>query len=144
MKTIPQSEFVAEATKRFGPKARNWQFVCPACGTLQTPQQFLDAGVSEDKVRTVMGFSCIGRYTGQGDAGIAAKSKGLPWDRGCNWTLGGLLRIHTLALILDDGSHSPIFELAPPANAAPCPAESQSHAESQARHSGECAPETPA
>lgn len=111
MKQMTHEEFLAEGKRRFGPKARHWKFVCPACGTVQTGQQYLDAGVSEEDVFDVIAYSCIGRFTGQGDAGILAHHRGEKWDKGCNWTLGGLLRIHTLEVLIE-GRARPTFELA--------------------------------
>ena len=111
MKQMTQDEFYAEAKRRFGPKARDWKFVCPACGTIQSIQQYFDAGLSQEAVHGVVGYSCIGRFTGQGDAGISAHHRGEPWDKGCNWTLGGLLRIHTLEVLIE-GRPRPCFELA--------------------------------
>ena len=111
MKQMTQDEFYAEAKRRFGPKARDWKFVCPACGTIHSIQQYFDAGLSQEAVHGVVGYSCIGRFTGQGDAGISAHHRGEPWDKGCNWTLGGLLRIHTLEVLIE-GRPRPCFELA--------------------------------
>ena len=115
MRTITQDEFLAECKQRFGPRARDWKFVCPACGTVQSVEQLADAviasGGTKDDVHGYIAFSCIGRFTKQGDAGISAKNKGKPWDKGCNWTLGGLLRIHTLEVLID-GKARPTFELA--------------------------------
>lgn len=112
---MTQSEFLEEATRRFGPNARDWKFVCPACGTVQSVQQLADAvvacGGTKDDVHGYIGFSCIGRFTKQGDAGIRAKNRGKPWDKGCNWTLGGLLHIHELEVEIE-GRKRPTFELA--------------------------------
>lgn len=117
MKTMSQEEFLAEAKRRFGPKIRDWKFVCPMCGTVQSGQQLLDAvlaaGGKKDDVDGYIAFSCIGRFTGQGDAGIAAKAKGEKWERGCNWTLGGFLQFHELEVVMPDGYKRPAFELAP-------------------------------
>lgn len=116
MKTITQDEFIADATARFGESPRNWKFVCPMCGTVQSVQQLLDAviavGGKKDDVHGYIGFSCIGRFTGQGDAGIAAKRRGEKWDKGCNWSLGGFLRLHELEVVMPDGYKRPTFELA--------------------------------
>lgn len=116
MKTITQQEFFDEANRRFGPKVHDWKFVCPACGTVQSVQQLLDAvlasGGTKDDVHGYIGFSCIGRFTRQGDAGIAAKNRGETWDKGCNWTLGGFLQMHSLEVVLEDGHKCPTFELA--------------------------------
>lgn len=116
MKTMTQDELLEEAKARFGEKAGNWKFVCPLCGTVQSLQQLLDAviasGGTMDDFYGYIGFSCIGRFTRQGDAGIAAKNRGEKWDKGCNWTLGGLLRCHELEVVMPDGQKRPTFELA--------------------------------
>lgn len=113
---ISYDDFRAEAVKRFGEDPRHWKFVCPACGTKQSPADLLATGKfvpGSGQVNKVVGYSCIGRFTGQGDDGIAAKNRGLAWDKGCNWTLGGLLQIHDIELIDEDGEAHPHFDLAP-------------------------------
>lgn len=118
MKRITQAEFLADAERRFGPKARNWKFVCPACGTVQSVEQLrtaiMAAGGGPDDWQRYVGFSCIGRFTGAGDSGISAHRRGKPWGKGCNWTLGGLLHIHTLEVIMEDGHNRPTFDFADP------------------------------
>jgi len=108
--------FLEEAKRRFGPNARRWKFVCPACGTVHSVQQLIDAVLANgghlENVQRLAGSICIGRLTGKGDQGIHAKNRGETWDKGCNWTLGGLLRIHTLEVIYPDGTVLPTFELA--------------------------------
>lgn len=69
------------------------------CKTVQSGRDFLNAGVGatmEDVERNV-GFSCIGRWTGAG----APRSK--PDGKPCNWTLGGLFRLHKMEVELPDG-----------------------------------------
>jgi len=46
MKTMTQNEFIDEARRRFGGVVRDWKFVCPACGTIQSVQQLLDAVIA--------------------------------------------------------------------------------------------------
>ena len=112
MKTMELSEFLAEAEKRFGPNSADWKFVCPACGTSQSARDLVAAGVPKEKVDSYIGFSCIGRFTNQGDKGITMKQQGKPWNKGCNWTLGGLFSIHELTVIKDGVRHAH-FDLAP-------------------------------
>lgn len=124
MKTMTQQEFLAEAKRRFGEDPKKWKFVCPACGTIQSVQQLLDAlinvGFKKDDVHGYIGYSCIGRFTKAGDVGISAKHLKRPWNKGCNWTLGGLLQIHTLEIVMEDnGNRRPCFEFADPANPTP-------------------------
>ena len=116
MTTMTQTEFLAECQRRFGPDAKKWKFICPACGTIQSVGQLKDAviasGGTKEDVHGYIAFSCIGRFTKQGDAGIAAKNRGEKWDQGCNWTLGGLFQIHTFEVIMENGHHRPTFEIA--------------------------------
>lgn len=113
MKTLTQDEWLCQGTARYGSEVYRWAFVCPMCGTRQTIGDQVEAakaaGIDPNKV---VGFNCIGRATGQGDAGIAAKNRGEPWDKGCNWTLGGLFRVHQTEVIVEDGVRRPVFEFA--------------------------------
>lgn len=104
-RTITHAAWIEEGKRRFGMPARRWQFVCPSCGTVQTGQMLLDAGLSVEQVTAAIGFSCVGRHV-----------RGI----GCDWSLGGLLQIHTLEVIDEKGKASPVFEFAPaPADAKP-------------------------
>lgn len=113
---IPESEFVSEAKKRFGEDPRHWKVVCPMCRTAQSPADLLATGKfvpGSGEVNKVFGYSCIGRFTGQRDEGIIARHAGQLWDKGCNWTLGGLLQCHEVEIVREDGTTYPHFDLAP-------------------------------
>jgi len=97
IKIINKTDFVNLARQRFGHDKKKWQFICPNCGTVQTEEQFIEHGVTD--YESVVAFSCIGRYVD----GI-----------GCNWTLGGLFKIHNLEVMDDDGKSYPFFDLAEP------------------------------
>lgn len=75
-------------------------FKCVSCGAIQSRQDLVDAGAAptiEDAQR-YWGFSCIGRFR-----------RGV----GCDWTLGGLFRIHVLEVDPGDGKEPfPCFEVA--------------------------------
>lgn len=87
-------DWIKELKARFGDDAKQWAFKCPSCGNTQTAQMFLDHKIEapENKVY----YSCIGRFV-----------KG----KGCDWTLGGLLRIHKTS-VLKDAMVFPVFEMA--------------------------------
>jgi hypothetical protein len=95
VKTYTHDDWVAEAKKRFGDDLKKWQFVCPQCKTVQTIQDFIDADVEKETISRVIAFSCIGRFTE---------------DKGCDWTLGGLFRIHKVEIIMESGENHPAFE----------------------------------
>lgn len=82
---------------------------CPICGTIQSMDDLAKAGADPERY---FGFSCVGRFTGAG-----AHRRGTPGGRGCDWTLGGLLRVHTLEVRTPDGQSHPHFELATPQEA---------------------------
>jgi len=99
MKTVTVDQWNAEGVRLFGDKARHWKFLCVACGTVHTGQDFLDAGVPSDKVLGYLGFSCIGRFSDK---------------KGCDWTLGGFFQVHELEVIDEQGKAHPRFEFATP------------------------------
>lgn len=108
-------------------------FRCPCCSTIQSARSLIKAGAGADfaAVQPYIAFSCVGRFTGAGP-----HRNEEPDGQGCDWTLGGLFRIHTLVVITDDGEPHPQFEPATPAEAR--------RLEQQAGETfaGEIAPET--
>lgn len=99
MKTVTLDEWKKEAESIFGEgsNVKTWQFKCVSCGQSQTLQEFIDAKIENADTRFY--YSCIGRYV-----------KG----RGCDWTLGGLLTIHTKEVISQEGKPIPVFEFFQP------------------------------
>lgn len=93
-------------------------FVCPLCGTVQSARDLIAAGAGNDfdSVEKYLAFSCVGRFTG------AQQPRKVRDGRPCNWTLGGLFKLHTLEVLTPDGHRHPRFELATPEQA-------QAHAE---------------
>jgi len=89
--------------------------VCVVCGTPQSCEDLIAAGAGKDfdEVEPSWGFSCIGRFLGSGPYRKGCKKKN-PAQIGCDWTLGGLFRIHTLEVIGPDGKHHSRFEPATP------------------------------
>ncbi len=108
MKTMKLADFMKEAEKRFGSINRKWKFVCPICGTAQSAEDLVAVGVPKEKVGSYIGFSCVGRWTEAGPH----KRNDTP-GKGCDWTLGGLFRLHKLEIEDGKGEMRPHFELAP-------------------------------
>lgn len=59
-------EWQAEGIQLFGPNPNQWEFVCPDCGAVQRPQDFLDLGLHQRQVDIIAAFACIGRWKGTG------------------------------------------------------------------------------
>ena len=98
MKQIKLADFLAEGERRFGKDLKRWQFICPKCKTVITPEDYHNAGVPNDKINGAVGFNCIGRFTK---------------DKGCDWTLGGLFQLHELEIEDDEGKMRPHFDFPP-------------------------------
>ena len=108
MKQITLDEF--EATiKAQGVPIKHVAFECPMCHTIQSAQDLINAGAGKDlnEVEKYLAFSCIGRFNGAG----SHKSGDQP-GRGCDWTLGGLFKIHQLEVTTLDGKKHPRFAIA--------------------------------
>ena len=101
-KTLTLEEYQAALKSQDVDRIEDTRHVCPPCGTVQTPQDLIDAGAGDsmEDIRGFVGFSCVGRWSE---------------EKGCDWTLGGLLKIHTLEVVTPDGEHHPRFM---PANLA--------------------------
>jgi hypothetical protein len=91
-------------------------FKCISCSTVQSMASLVKAGCPAAKAETQVGFSCEGRWSNAGpwpsDKRKDGKSDARRKVRGCDWTLGGLLRLHKIEVIDTDGKPQPIFEIA--------------------------------
>lgn len=96
VRQISREEWLRTARDLFGEDPLEWRFQCPKCGTSQSGNDLLAAGVSRDELDRVLAFSCIGRFES---------------DQGCNWTLGGLFRIHATEVVIE-GVPRPVFDFA--------------------------------
>lgn len=94
-------EWRAEATQRFGSRGRDWKFICPSCGHIQSGQSLIDAGLPEDEAQNMAYQGCIGRA-------IAGK--------GCNWAaygFWGTLSKGRIVVSPDTGKDIEVFDFAP-------------------------------
>lgn len=49
----------------YGDDPNQWEFVCPECGLVQKGQDFLDMGMKQPMVDTILAYSCIQRWKDQ-------------------------------------------------------------------------------
>lgn len=84
-------EWMDKGKALYGENVKDWKFRCTHCGEVQTGREF-EAAEIEDPENKVY-FSCIGRWVD---------------DRGCDWTLGGLFKIHKREVITDNDT-IPVF-----------------------------------
>jgi hypothetical protein len=121
MTTMTLDEFKSALKAQGVPNHEHFAFKCPACSTIQSAKDLIKAGAGADfdAVEKYLGFSCVGRFTGQGSSweGKGENAKKRPPGTGCNWTLGGLFQIHILEVVTPDGEKHPRFELATPEEA---------------------------
>jgi hypothetical protein len=97
------AEWFTEGARRFGENRMKWEFVCPACGFVQSTEVYKDQGAPVSAVA----FSCVGRWSGAtreafGDIGPGP----------CNYAGDGLFRIAPIEV---DGR--PTFDFAEERNA---------------------------
>ena len=113
VRSIPLEDFHAALTAQGVDHRMDLAFICPMCGTVQSGRDFIAAGAGEtfDEIERHLGFSCVGRWT-EADA-----PRKVPDGNPCNWTLGGLFKLHRLEVITADGQHHPSFEPATPEQA---------------------------
>lgn len=121
MHSMTHEEFIAALKAQGVPNGMHAAFKCPMCGTIQSAADLMMAidkrcsvppgSTTFEDVRRYIGYSCVGRFTGQK---FTRECKGA--GRGCDWTLGGLFKLHTLEVYKDGEAH-PHFELATPEEA---------------------------
>lgn len=83
METIELEEWRRRATELGGGDIKHCPFVCPNCGNVATPQDFIAAGGKGASAPQ----SCIGRVTG-GESGMRKSADGA--QRPCDWAAFGL------------------------------------------------------
>jgi len=84
MKKYTIKEWKAEGKKLFGTDdILDFILVCPNCKTSQKGKDLACLGMDKEEVLSYLGFSCIGRFKK---------------EVGCDWTLGGLFRIHEVEI----------------------------------------------
>ncbi len=96
-KVVKLDDWIAEAESRFG---RNWKFVCPACGHVQSIADFKKIGEDVNLVYSM----CIGRYLGVNDK---------TGEKGCNYTVNGFISLNKTTVISHDFLPVKVFEMAP-------------------------------
>lgn len=113
MKTMTLEEYHA-ALKAQGVPKDDLAMKCPICGTIQSANDLIKVGAGKDfaEVEPYLGFSCIGRWTDAGPHKTGENGGG-----GCDWTLGGLFKLHKLEVVMSGGEKHPGFELATPEEA---------------------------
>lgn len=119
---VTLAEFQAELRAQGVAGHEDFAFRCPRCRTVQSSRDLVAAGAGKDfdAVESLLGYSCVGRYTG------APSARREPDGKPCDWSLGGLLRLHEFEVETEDGEVHPRFEPA-------TPEEAQAHAR---RHAG--------
>lgn len=113
---IDVSEFHRRLKSQGVPNHNHSALVCPICKTVQSMASLVMAGATDSQAERQIGFSCEGRFTGAGPwpSKPTAKRKAV---RGCDWSLGGLFRLHQLEVITEDGEAHPRFVIATPEQA---------------------------
>lgn len=117
---ISHEEFL-QRLKTQGVSREHLALVCPICGTVQSMASLVKAGARPEEVDGLFGFSCEGRFSHAGpwpsESATTEAARQRRLVRGCDWTLGGLLHLHQLEVMTEDGPR-PCFELATPEQAA--------------------------
>lgn len=112
MKTLTLEQF-HQACEDQGVLHPDIAVVCPMCGTVQSARDLVKAGAGPvlEVMQKILGFNCVGRYTG------APEPRHQPDGKPCNWSLGGFFKTHTLEVVTTDGKRWPVFEPATPEQA---------------------------
>ncbi|MBA7621066.1 hypothetical protein ES703_28423 [subsurface metagenome] len=100
--TMTLQEWKAKGKRLFGNDTSKWKFKCPACGHVQTPQDFKALKVDPNLVYR----NCIGRYDGHMDVDMGTK------PGPCNYTSGGLININPVPVVDVDGNTKYVFAFA--------------------------------
>lgn len=92
-------DWIKEGERLFGPDKKNWKFICPNCGHIQSYRDFIKGGINAD----LAALNCASRH-------------GLGGRPDCKWTTGGLFRIGGCYVINKDYIPVLVFAFADKAN----------------------------
>ena len=88
-------EWLAEGENLFGKAGRDWKYVCPLCGHIQSGKEFEErTNLGVEEIQKKVGYSCIGRHLrDQNPLSIEYDYWPIRMEGGgCNYTLGGIFR----------------------------------------------------
>lgn len=104
MKKYTYFEWIQEGQKRFGEDFKKWKFVCPACGHIQSVEDFVNLGLDPNSAFQ----ECIGRHNGNAKPANKHSVNGCDWcSYGLFGTLGKGILVH-----LESGEQTEIFDFA--------------------------------
>ncbi|CAH2606271.1 conserved protein of unknown function (plasmid) [Rhodovastum atsumiense] len=113
--------FLARLKAQGVSNSNHFALVCPMCGTPQSIASLVRAGATPEWAEDMIGFACEGRLTDAGpwpsSSDRSTKARARRRIRGCDWTLGGLFKIHELEVLTPDGKEHPRFRIATPRQA---------------------------
>lgn len=98
MERLSYEEWVDKAMELFGKDRKDWKFVCPICGHIQSIKSVLEhnPSLNPEDIQKWIHYSCEGRANE---------------GQGCYWTLGGIFKIHKVEISYL-GKDIPSFEFA--------------------------------
>ena len=101
IRELSYEEWIKEAKEKFGDDPLNWRFVCPGCGHIASVLDWKNIGATEGEVA----FSCVGRHMDNPkEFGVSSGP--------CNYAGGGLIRLNSVHVKLENGSIRETFEFA--------------------------------
>ena len=100
VKQITLNDFLG-VLKAQGVPSEHYAYRCVKCGHIQSAASLV-RHVGPERAGNLAYYSCEGRFNR---------------EIGCDWTLGGLFRIHALEVGTEDGSVVPVFVPASPEEA---------------------------
>lgn len=111
MRRITVEQLHAEFKAQGVTRREDIAVVCPMCSTVQSIATLMRAGRTAEEAENSIGWSCVGRFMD------APAPRNKPDGKPCNWTLGGLFKVHKLEVLTPDGKANPYFEIATPEQA---------------------------
>jgi hypothetical protein len=110
---IAHAAWHEQGTALFGENEYLWRFVCPVCGHVQTPQDFVPfskVGATAESVRK----ECLGRYKQPAKKAFPPEGYKAPVDHPCDYASYGLFNVSPVLVLLPDGQQISAFAFAPP------------------------------
>jgi hypothetical protein len=105
IKKYTEKEWRAEGVRLFGEDIKNWKFICPSCGNIQTINDFKKYK-NKGAIPSDVYFNCIGRFSG--DGGHIGGNGGTV--KPCNYTTGGFFNLSPVEIKDGGGKINAAFD----------------------------------
>ena len=109
---MKHNEWLEKAQRLYSENAVNWKFKCPVCETVQTGNDFINAGSTKEQARKSIAVECIGRWLPEKQKAFGDRKGKIKKGEPCDYASYGLFNLNPVAVEFEDGTIFNAFDFA--------------------------------